>query len=68
MSGCWEIKSASKQLDKIIDETLANGAQIITNVGLKVAVMLSMEEFEQMYSKPFRSSQSQNVNNPESQG
>ena len=48
MNTSWEIKSAKKQLSKMIDETLANGPQIITSEGVKVSVMLSVEEFQRL--------------------
>ena len=48
MKKIWQIHEAGRKFGRLIDCTLAEGAQIITRRGKKVIVVLPYEEYERL--------------------
>ncbi len=47
----WQIQEAKSHFSEVIDQTMTQGAQLITRRGKEVAVILSLKDYEQMQSK-----------------
>ncbi len=48
MSKIWQLQEAKNRLSQVVDEALNDGPQIITRRGKEVAVVLSINEYEEI--------------------
>jgi prevent-host-death family protein len=52
MPPTWQLQDAKNQLSELVRRVLSEGPQTITVRGRKVAVVVSVDEYEQQMKKP----------------
>jgi len=45
MARKWQLRGARNKFSQVVDQTLANGPQVVTRRGEEAAVIISMEEY-----------------------
>jgi len=48
MNNIWQLQDAKSKFSEMVDQTLANGVQIVTRRGKKTVVVLPYAEYEQL--------------------
>ena len=48
MNNIWQLQDAKSKFSEMIEQTLANGAQIVTRRGQKTVVVVSFDEYQRL--------------------
>ncbi len=48
LDNIWQLQEAKSKLSELVDQTLSQGAQIITRRGRKAVVVLPFDEYERL--------------------
>jgi antitoxin Phd len=48
MNNLWQLQDAKSKFSKLIEQALANGAQIVTRRGQKTVVIVSFDEYQRL--------------------
>jgi antitoxin Phd len=48
MNNIWQLQDAKSKFSEMVDQTLANGVQIVTRRGKKTVAVLSYEEYKEL--------------------
>ncbi len=51
MNNIWQLQEAKSKFSELVEQALANGAQIVTRRGRKTVVILPFDEYERL-AKP----------------
>jgi antitoxin Phd len=46
----WQLQEAKNKLSEVIEEAIHQGPQVITKRGVEVAIVLSYQEYQKMFS------------------